>query len=187
MAHSSKRVTCETCGRVYCPECDSVCPVCCIHGECQAKLQQAQEERDEVNETLILIRGRELEAISRWRGEDVQRYLTQPDYGELLDWLNAERDAAIERGAEAWLWADKERLLRQRYQVRTSGAEEAVRMADYRTEAAKTELAEQQALTEEMAEHLHQQLRGYPPVAEVLARWNKLKAPAEAQKEGDGG
>lgn len=60
-------------------------------------------------------------------------------------------------------------------------------MADYRTEAAKTELAEQQALTEEMAEHLHQQLRGYPPVAEVLARWNKLKAPAEAQKEGDGG
>ena len=75
----------------------------------QRQLQQAQEERDELSETLILIRGRELEAISRWRGEDVQRYLKQPDYGELLDWLNGERIQAIERAKAA-----EEKLAEQR-------------------------------------------------------------------------
>lgn len=45
--HSAERLKCETCGRTYCPKCDSDCPSCCIHRECQTQLREAQEERDE--------------------------------------------------------------------------------------------------------------------------------------------
>lgn len=135
-----------------------------------AELKTAQETLAEVNETLILIRGRELEAISRWRGEDVQRYLTQPDYGELLDWLNAERiqaqeerdraqlachwrrierDAAIENMGKAWREYVRMRL------VMALGQHTAI----VRAEAAERDAKEMGALAERLkagaVEELH--------------------------------
>lgn len=56
-----------------------------------AALKARDEQNKELSHTLELIRTRELEFIHRWRGhEPIERYLRQPDYGELLDFLQAD-------------------------------------------------------------------------------------------------
>ena len=38
-------------------------------------------------------------------------------------------------------------------------------------------------IAQEMQEHLHQQLRGYPPVAETLAEWDNWQKGIDKQQE----
>ena len=64
------------------------------------------EGLEDSDKMLELVRARELQCIAKWKSEDQKRFLKQPDYGELLDWLCeradvSERDAALLRRIEA--------------------------------------------------------------------------------------
>lgn len=65
------------------------------------KLREAKGELEISDKTLELVRVRELEWIKKWQAEDGARYLSQPDYGDLLDWLTHRARAAESALAEA--------------------------------------------------------------------------------------